>query len=128
MAYHFETATSITFCPPFFDKPRIGDIVKAGSGTDDANWKLDKIDCRERIIMHEYFHVPWVRDMAPGDGFDQIGYLAAAQAAQKYSWLISKQVPDCYAWYTLYGHFNNIAKGCGDDVWPKGVKKPTIIK
>lgn len=78
--------------------------------------------------MHEYFHVPWVRDMAPGAVNDQIGYLAAAQAIQKYLGATSKQVPDCYAWYTLYGHFSDIAKGCGNDVWPKGIKKLTVIK
>ncbi|KAF3020993.1 hypothetical protein E8E14_010142 [Neopestalotiopsis sp. 37M] len=77
--YAFEQSSSITFCPKFFtDFPNIDGVVGSGEYT------LDKVDCLERILLHEYMHLPWVGDM-PGDP-DKIGYYNAADFAKKNTW------------------------------------------
>ncbi|KAF2759135.1 hypothetical protein EJ05DRAFT_509995 [Pseudovirgaria hyperparasitica] len=121
--WSFETSSSITFCPPFFDDskfPNIADRV----GLPQDQQTLDKVDNRERILLHEYTHLPWVRNLNPGANLDFIGYQNAAQVMAKSGWGQAKKTPDNYAWLTVYAYFNNDAGGCLDDAWPKGEDKP----
>ncbi|KAI1127399.1 hypothetical protein F5Y10DRAFT_242969 [Nemania abortiva] len=117
--YRFETATSITFCPAFFADdqfPNIDAVVGSGKHT------LDQVECAERVLIHEYMHVPWIRDM-PGIP-DYTGYYNAANYAKRYPWNAFSANPDNYAWLVLYAYFNNNNVGCGADVWPQGQDKP----
>lgn len=86
--YSFETSSSITFCPAFFDDdafPNIQTVIESGEHT------LDKVECAERVLLHEYMHLPWIRNM-PGSP-DYIGYKKAAEYAKK-GWGGSKVNPD----------------------------------
>jgi hypothetical protein len=38
---------------------------------------LDKVDCAERILLHEYMHLQWVDDLTPKP--DEIGYPRIAE-------------------------------------------------
>ena len=90
--YSFETSSSITFCPKFFEDSEFPNVdVHAGSNEQ----TLDRIDCAERILLHEYMHLPWIRNM-PGnpDKPDVIGYFESAEYAKKAGWGNIKVNPD----------------------------------
>jgi hypothetical protein len=70
----------------FKDFPNIDAVVGSGEHT------LDKVDCAERILLHEYMHLPWIRDM-PGSP-DYIGYKDAAEYAKKWNWKGASTNPD----------------------------------
>ncbi|KAI1373270.1 hypothetical protein F4677DRAFT_448600 [Hypoxylon crocopeplum] len=111
--YSFEKSSSITFCPAFFNNDTFPNIdVVAGFG----GHTLDKVDCAERVLLHEYMHLQWIRNM-PGSP-DYIGYFKAADYARVGGWGFIKVNPDNYAWLALYAYFNNNNQGCGSDVWP----------
>lgn len=77
--YNLEHATTIIFCPPFFDDnkfPSIDVRIASGDGV-----TLDKGDCFERILMHEMLHVKWVLDLPSSP--DYIGYKDCADLAAK---------------------------------------------
>ncbi|KPM36219.1 hypothetical protein AK830_g10358 [Neonectria ditissima] len=124
--YSFEQSSSITFCPAFFNNlefPTIDAVVGSGQHT------LDKVDCAERILMHEYMHLPWIRNM-PGHSArspDHIGYFKVADYARAAGWGPIKVNPDNYTWLALYAYFNNNNEGCGTDVWPSGEAKPNKL-
>lgn len=87
--YSFEKSSSITFCPVFFnndDFPNIDVVVGFSDHT------LDKVDCAERVLLHEYLHLGWIRNM-PGKP-DYIGYYDAADYAKKAGWGSIKVNPD----------------------------------
>ena len=90
-----------------------------------ADLTLDKVDCRERVMLHEYMHLPWVRNMNPSR--DTVGWLAVAQRVSVNAWNVFSALPDCYAMYALYSYFNNDFQGCGTDIWPPNVEKPVKI-
>lgn len=83
---------------------------------------LDKVDCRERVMLHEYLHLPWTKNMNPV--VDYVGYANAVGAAAIVPWGSVRALPDCYAWYALYSAYNNDHQGCGRDIWPLNVEKP----
>ncbi|KAK3700116.1 hypothetical protein LTR37_016119 [Vermiconidia calcicola] len=91
--YSFQTSSSITFCPVFFDDTKFPNL--AAVEDDAARPYLDKMDCRERILLHEYMHLPWTRSMrgktrtAP----DEIGWDRVAKLAS-YGWGAIKINPD----------------------------------
>lgn len=117
--YSFELSSSVTFCPKFFDNnafPNIDVLV----GSDEQT--LDKLDCAERVLLHEFMHLPWIRNM-PGEP-DYTGYWEVADFARRSGWAPIKGNPDNYAWLAIYAYFNNNNKGCGADVWPSGEDKP----
>ncbi|TKA21851.1 hypothetical protein B0A50_08520 [Salinomyces thailandicus] len=88
--------SSITFCPDFFDDTKLPNIYSI-----------------------------WTNgQLKPDLNNDPIGYLNAASAAAKLRWDELKVTPDCYAWYALYSAYNNEYEGCGNDIWPDGVRKP----
>jgi hypothetical protein len=124
--YRFTRSSSITFCPAFFDDSQIPNIYSVWTNSETTT-DLNNVDCRERILIHEYLHLLWTRDMRPKDKMDYIGHLIAASGAAKLTWGDLKQTPDCYAWYALYSAYNNEHSGCGADIWPAGVKKPVAI-
>lgn len=123
--YSFTKSSSITFCPAFFDDiefPNLEDVI-AIHQTDVLT--LDQVDCAERILLHEYMHLPWVDNLVPN--VDYIGYAKVAQhSSTAGSWQQVASLPDAFAWYALYSYFNNVAGGCGD-AWPPGEKKPIVI-
>lgn len=87
--YSFEKSSSITFCPRFFDAlafPTLDAVVGSDQHT------LDKVECAERVLMHEYLHLSWVRNM-PGTP-DIIGYARSAQYAKQAGWGNLKANPD----------------------------------
>ncbi|XXH01315.1 hypothetical protein Hte_007672 [Hypoxylon texense] len=87
--YSFEKSSSITFCPVFFNNDAFPNIdVVAGFG----EHTLDKIDCAERVLLHEYMHLAWIRNM-PGAP-DYIGYFKAADFARVGKWGSIKGNPD----------------------------------
>lgn len=116
--YRFEKASSITFCPPFFDDTQFPNRVNLPQG----DLALDQVDCGERIILHEYMHLPFTRNMNPSQ--DKIGYVDAASVAATLPWTSTRSMPDCYAWYALYANFN---QGCKRDAWPGSVEKPVKL-
>jgi hypothetical protein len=86
---------------------------------------LDQVNCTERILLHEYMHLPWV-DSLPGAP-DTIGYVEAAKHTKEgRRWDEIADLPDAFAWYALYSYFNNVDGGCGD-AWPPRQKKPVVI-
>lgn len=124
--YSFTKSSSITFCPAFFDDtefPNLEDII-GFHGTEALT--LDQVNCAERILLHEYMHLPWVDDLQPKP--DYIGYARVAEHARSApSWKRVASMPDAFAWYALYSYFNNVKGGCGD-AWPSdGEKKPIDI-
>jgi hypothetical protein len=123
--YSFSKSSSITFCPAFFDDdqfPNLEDII-GHQGTDVHT--LDKVNCRERILLQEYMHLPWVGDLTPKP--DEIGYARIAQNTNNQrTWGAIASQPDAFAWYALYSYFNNVDGGCGD-AWPSGETKPVVI-
>lgn len=124
--YSFTRSSSITFCPAFFDDnqfPNLENII-GQHGTQVLT--LDKVDCAERVLLHEYMHLESVKNLDPED--DYIGYVKAAENAKiAPSWKAVAGLPDAYAWYSLYSYFNNVDGGCGD-AWPSGEKKPITIQ
>lgn len=123
--YRFRTATSITFCPVFFDDNSLPNIDVLVGQPNSAELTLDKLYCRERVMVHEYMHIPWVKNMNPD--IDPSTYLEAAQTVAIQALGTTKSTPDCYAWYAVYSYFNNDHNGCGSDVWPPGVQKPVVV-
>jgi hypothetical protein len=123
--YSFTKSSSITFCPAFFDDTDFPTLENIIGYHNTQVLTLDQVDCAERILMHEYLHLPWVDDLVPAD--DKIGYLNAATHSSTGSWKKVASLPDAYAWYALYSYFNNVDGGCGD-AWPSGEKKPIVIK
>jgi hypothetical protein len=86
---------------------------------------LDQVNCAERILLHEYMHLPWV-DNLPGAP-DTIGYVEVAKHTKEgRRWDEIADLPDAFAWYALYSYFNNVDGGCGD-AWPPRQKKPVVI-
>jgi hypothetical protein len=124
--YSFTKSSSITFCPAFFDDfefPNLEDVIAIHETN--ALLTLDQVDCAERILLHEYMHLPWVDNLVPD--VDYIGYAKVAQHSSTGSWQQVASLPDAFAWYALYSYFNNNAGGCARDAWPSGEKKPIVI-
>jgi hypothetical protein len=88
--YSFQTASSITFCPLFFDDKAFPHLPPHG-GDDKTKHHLNELESAERVLLHEYMHLPWTRDMNPKA--DYIGYQNAADVA-KNGWIQSKNMPD----------------------------------
>ncbi|KAK8076729.1 hypothetical protein PG994_004001 [Apiospora phragmitis] len=86
----FEKSSSITFCPKFFDNHEFPNI-DALAGLNEPT--LDKVDCAERILLHEFMHLYWIRNM-PGGERDYTGYQDAAENAEKSKWGGAKKTPD----------------------------------
>ncbi|KAM0713456.1 hypothetical protein Q7P37_010418 [Cladosporium fusiforme] len=96
--YSFTKSSSITFCPKFFDDTQFPNIKDIGSHRK-QDLTLDKVDCAERVLLHEYMHVAWVMDLDPPSGKDYTGYLLAAEHAQSAaSFKAIAGLPDAYAW------------------------------
>lgn len=117
--YSFEKSASIVFCPPFFnDKefPNIWDIASK-----DGPKTLDHVDCRERIMIHEWLHLKFTKDI--GSQCEEIGFERAASVAGKKpsgkprqaDWATAKVNCDNYAWYTIYAYWNNNGGSCKQD-------------
>ncbi|KAL9621478.1 MAG: hypothetical protein Q9160_004121 [Pyrenula sp. 1 TL-2023] len=68
--YSFEKSASIVFCPPFFDDRRFPNIWAVASSNDAKT--LDKVDCRERIMLHEWLHLKFTRNI--DTRIDEIGF------------------------------------------------------
>lgn len=128
--YLFAKSSSITLCPPFFDDTKFPNVIDLAKDYKTHN-TLDKIDCAERIILHEMSHLRWTLN-TPGGGFDYTGWLKAAQVAgggngKKADWRSAGQLADGYAWYALYSYWNKFAGGgpaCAYDAWPEDTPKP----
>lgn len=88
--YSFETSAAIIFCPVFFDDNKFPNLATVER--DVATPTLDKVDCRERILLHEYMHLDWIRDMNGKP--DEIGYDRAAKFAKQSGWGATKRNPD----------------------------------
>ena len=123
--YRFSTATSITFCPPFFDDTKYPNLVSILDNTAAKDLTLNNADCRERVMMHEYMHLEWIRDLEPP--VDYTGYVDAASVAALKPWGTAQNVPETYAWYAVYSFLNNMQEGCAKDAWPQEVKKPVNL-
>jgi hypothetical protein len=123
--YSFSKSSSITFCPVFFDDnqfPNLEDII-GHQNTEDLT--LDKVNCRERILLHEYMHLPWVDNLHPD--LDHIGYANVARHTSfETKWETIASLPDAFAWYAVYSYFNNVGGGCRD-AWPPGETRPVVI-
>lgn len=125
--YSFQTSSSITFCPSFFDDNKFPTIDVIIGNHDSQQLTLDQVDCAERIMLHEYMHLAWVKDLVPV-GEDYIGYLKVAENAKNnQAWDPIANLPDAYAWYALYSYFNNAEGGCARDAWPAGQDKFVIV-
>ncbi|OQO02810.1 hypothetical protein B0A48_11093 [Cryoendolithus antarcticus] len=123
--HRLSTASTIVFCPPFFDDtyaPTLNSIL--GSKPADYAFTLPEVNCKDRIMLHEYLHLKWTSDLFPGEGYDDIGWEKIAISAKKLRIDDHLKKPDAYAWYALYSFFNNYNGQC-NDIWPKGVKRPT---
>ncbi|WEW59872.1 hypothetical protein PRK78_005353 [Emydomyces testavorans] len=123
--YSFDHSASIVFCPAFFDRTRFPNMFMI-AGVDIPK-TLDHVDCKERIMLHEWLHLKFTRDIGPSP--DEIGFEKAAKVAGKSSprkadWANAKKNCDNYAWYALYAYWNNNGDACGQDAWPAGVRKP----
>ncbi len=129
--YVFAHSASIVFCPVFFDDtkfPNLEDIAN-----DFENHKtLDRIDCRERIFLHELFHLKWTKNIYQPD---DIGFLKAATVAgtgsgsgRRPDWRSASNNADSYAQYALYSYWNKLpnwgSDTCKNDAWPADPKKP----
>ncbi|KAM0690648.1 hypothetical protein Q7P36_009416 [Cladosporium allicinum] len=123
--YSFTKSSSITFCPAFFDDTDFLNLEDIIGFYNTQILPLDKVNCRERILLHEYMHLPWVDDLKPPN--DKIGYLkVAVNAKENREWAQIANQPDAFAWYALYSYFNNVEGGCRD-AWPPRQKKPVVI-
>lgn len=125
--YSFEHSASIVFCPPFFDDEKFPNIFAVAGA--DLPKTLDHVDCRERIMLHEWLHLKFTRDISAQ--IDEIGFEKAAKVAGKGSgskrsadWASAKVNCDNYAWYAVYAFWNNNGGQCKQDAWPGGVTKP----
>jgi hypothetical protein len=126
--YDFDHSASMVFCPVFFDDekfPNVDVIV----GDADNSKKLDQVDSRERIMIHEWLHLEFTSNF--GINPDEIGFEKAAKVAGKGSgssrkadWSNASKNCDTYAWYALYSYWNNNGGECKQDAWPTSVKKP----
>jgi hypothetical protein len=86
---------------------------------------LDKVDCAERILLHEYMHLQWVDDLTPKT--EEVGYARIAQNTRNQrTWAAIASQPDAFAWCALYSYFNNVNRGCGD-ARPSEETKPVVI-
>ncbi|EEP80522.1 predicted protein [Uncinocarpus reesii 1704] len=124
--YVYKHSSSIVFCPSFFDDMRFPNAF-AIAGDSGLEKTLDNVDCRERIMIHEWLHLKFTRDIGPKPditGFEKAAKIAGKQSPRKADWAAAKVNCDNYAWYALYAYWNNANTACGGDAWPKGVKKP----
>ncbi|KAM5451740.1 hypothetical protein MaudCBS49596_003567 [Microsporum audouinii] len=129
--YVFSHSHSMVFCPVFFNDDMFPNIdALAGTTEEMVPRTLDHLDCRERIMIHEWLHLKFTRNIPSIP--DEIGFERAAKVAgkkppgrpRKADWANAKINCDNYAWYAIYAYWNNEAKGCGKDVWPAHIKKP----
>ncbi|KAK2767033.1 hypothetical protein FQN54_006351 [Arachnomyces sp. PD_36] len=126
--YDFDHSASIVFCPAFFDEEKFpnADVI---AGDNDNPKTLDRVDSRERIMIHEWLHLEFTSNLPSNP--DEIGFEKSAKVAGKGSgksrkadWANGSKNCDSYAWYALYAFWNNEGSECGRDAWPSGVKKP----
>lgn len=89
--YRFQNTASIVFCPLFFDDEKFPNIQVVKDNVDEPY--LSNVECSERIMLHEYMHLPWIRDM-PGGKNDKIGFFDAADLASKWPWGTIRANPD----------------------------------
>ncbi|KAK6431290.1 hypothetical protein LTR95_012552 [Oleoguttula sp. CCFEE 5521] len=124
--FRLTTSDMIVFCPPFFDDekfPLLPDLP--GYKTQPPTFTLDQVDCKERIMLHEYLHLDWSGKMHPDEDMDDTGWLKISkEAASSLQWPEFRKKPDAWAWYALYSFFNNLDGDC-KDIWPKCTPRPT---
>jgi hypothetical protein len=124
--YRFTKSSSITFCPAFFDDNQFPNLETIIGQHGTQGLTLDKVECAERVLLHEYMHLGWIDNLNPDK--DDIGYQKVAQRTQwarSFKEIVS--LPDVFAWYALYSYFNNVDGGCGD-AWPLGEAKPVVFQ